>query len=40
MAITAVILALNRWILYVSGALGVLGALLVANGFLIVVPGG
>ncbi|HEY1604781.1 MAG TPA: DUF4337 domain-containing protein [Allosphingosinicella sp.] len=34
------ILALNRWILYASGILGILGALLVANGFLMLVPVG
>jgi hypothetical protein len=34
------ILALNRWILIASGALGVLGALLVANGYLMLVPVG
>lgn len=34
------ILALNRWILVASAALGVLGALLVANGFLMLVPVG
>ena len=34
------ILALNRWILYASAALGVIGALLVANGFLMLVPVG
>ena len=34
------ILALNRWILFASAALGVLGALLVANGFLMLVPVG
>ncbi|HEX5185193.1 MAG TPA: DUF4337 domain-containing protein [Allosphingosinicella sp.] len=34
------ILALNRWILYASGILGVLGALLVVNGFLMLVPVG
>jgi hypothetical protein len=32
------ILALNRWILLASATLGVLGALLVANGFLTLVP--
>ena len=32
------ILALNRWILYVSGALGVVGALLTLNGFFLLVP--
>ena len=32
------ILALNRWILFASAALGLLGALLVANGFLMLVP--
>jgi hypothetical protein len=34
------ILALNRWILIASGTLGVLGALLVANGYLMLVPVG
>jgi hypothetical protein len=34
------ILALNRWILIASAALGILGALLVANGFLMLVPVG
>jgi hypothetical protein len=34
------ILALNRWILIASAALGVLGALLVANGYLMLVPVG
>jgi hypothetical protein len=32
------ILALNRWILYASAALGVLGAFLTLNGFLLLVP--
>lgn len=32
------ILSLNRWILYASAALGVLGALLALNGFLLLVP--
>jgi hypothetical protein len=32
------ILALNRWILYASAALGVIGALLTLNGFLLLVP--
>jgi hypothetical protein len=34
------ILALNRWILIASAALGVLGLLLVANGYLMLVPVG
>ncbi len=34
------ILALNRWILIASGVLGVLGVLLVANGYLMLVPVG
>ncbi len=32
------ILSLNRWILYASAALGVLGALLALNGFFLLVP--
>jgi hypothetical protein len=34
------ILALNRWILLASRVLGVLGVLLVANGYLMLVPVG
>jgi hypothetical protein len=34
------ILALNRWILFASAALGVIGALLVLNGYLMLVPVG
>ncbi len=32
------ILALNRWLLGLSAALGLVGALLTLNGFLLLVP--